>query len=243
MVSLPTTKSKAKQNLGDYNLLIYGREKIGKTSLAAQFPNAVFLMFEPGGKALDIYQVEVLSWQELKVLLTELKTDTKFDTIVIDTVDIMYRMCLEWVQKYELAGKHPADEGYGKGWDRLKSEFQKRVATICKLGKGVIFISHEKESEEEKHDGTKIDTIQPSMSGTARGIVEPMVDLVGYYFHGDEDDRCLQIEGSREIVAGCRMKEAGFFPDCDVIDMGSSSKEAFKNFCSAMALTKGKRKK
>ena len=52
-----------------------------------------------------------------------------------------------------------------------------------------------------------------------------------------------KIEGSKDVTAGCRMKEAGFFADCDAVDMGSSSKQAYKNLCEAMALPRGKRRK
>lgn len=242
-IVLPKKKSKAHQKLGDYTLSFYGREKIGKTTLAAQFPDAVFLMFEPGGKALEIYQVPVNDWAEFKLLLKQLGSDDRFQTIVIDTVDIMYRYCLEWVCKNVLAGNHPADEQYGKGWDRLKDEFQRRISQLCKLGKGVIFISHEAVREEEKADGRKIETVQPSMSGVARGIIEPMVDLLGYYHYDEDDNRTLQIVGTRNITGGCRMKEAGFFKDIELIEMGKTPKQAYNNLVTAMGSAKGRGKK
>lgn len=242
-VSLPKKKSAAHKELGDYTLMFYGREKIGKTTLAAQFPDAVFFMFEPGGKALEIYQTPVNDWAEFKMLLKQLKSSNKFETIVIDTVDIMYRYCLEWVCKNSLGGNHPADEQYGKGWDRLKDEFQRRISQLCKLERGVIFLSHEATREEEKADGKKLETVQPSMSGVARGIIEPMVDLLGYYHYDEDNDRMLQIEGTRYTVAGCRMKEAGFFKDIELIEMGKTPKQAYNNLNTSMGSGKGRRSK
>ena len=50
IIKLPTKKSKIESDLSKYSILLYGKIKIGKTSLAAQFPDALFLMTEPGGK-------------------------------------------------------------------------------------------------------------------------------------------------------------------------------------------------
>ena len=243
MITLPKKKSTPGKDLSTYTLLLYGREKIGKTSLASQFPDAVFLMFEPGGKALSVYQVEVGDWPDFKLLLKQLEEDSRFKTIVIDTIDIAYRLCLEWVSKKVLAGSHPADLKYGIGWDRLKDEFTKRIAQLCKCGKGVIFLSHDTVREDEKADGSKISTIMPSMSGVARGVIEPMIDCLGYYYYDDEAKRQLCITGTADVIAGCRMKEAGFFKDIDDIFMGTSSKQAYNNFLSAMGKTKGSAKR
>lgn len=234
-LSLPTKKSVPMAHLDDYIQLYYGREKIGKTSLAAQFPDAVFLMFEPGGRALEIYQVDVHSWIDFKNYIKLLKEDSKFRTIVIDTIDLCYRMCLEYVQKHKLGGNHPADEGYGKGWDKLKAEFSQTISDICKLGKGVIMLSHETEREIKLWKGGSYDLIAPTMSGVARDIIEPMVDIFGYYYYGDDEQRYIKIEGDSESVGGTRLKEAGFFKGIDRIPMGNSAKEGYKNLCDAFS--------
>lgn len=243
MIMLPKKKSVPGKDLSTYTLLLYGREKIGKTSLASHFPDAVFLMFEPGGRALTVYQVEVGDWPDFKLLLKQLEDDKRFKTIVIDTIDLAYRLCLEWVSKKILAGSHPADMSYGIGWDRLKDEFQKRIAQLCKCGKGVVFLSHDTVREDEKADGTKVSTTMPSMSGVARGVIEPMIDCLGYYYYDADGKRQLCISGTREVVAGCRMKEAGFFKDVDDIFMGTTSKQAYNNFLSAMGTVKGQSKR
>ena len=59
-LTLPTEKSKPSSRLGDYTWLIYGAKKIGKTSLVAQFPETLILSFEPGTKALEVFQTRIL---------------------------------------------------------------------------------------------------------------------------------------------------------------------------------------
>ena len=65
-LELSRTKSKPKPNIEDYSLLLYGRPKVGKTSFAAEFDSPIFLMCEPGGKALSIYQNAVENWEMFK---------------------------------------------------------------------------------------------------------------------------------------------------------------------------------
>lgn len=232
-LALPKKKSVPASHLADYTMLIYGREKIGKTTLAAQFPDALFLMFEPGGRALEIYQMDILTWVDFKKVLGLLKEDSTYRTVVVDTVDLCYRMCLAHVRKTELGGNHPADEAYGKGWDAIKDEFQRVLADLFKLGKGVIFLSHETEKEVKLWKGGTYDMIAPTMSGVARGVVEPMVDVFGYYYYGSDDQRYLKIVGDSQSLGGARIKEAGFFKDVDQIPMGESAAEGYTNLCLA----------
>ncbi len=59
MALLPNTRTPPKSKLSDYNIVIYGHPQIGKTTLAARFPNAVFLATEDGQNALECYLVRI----------------------------------------------------------------------------------------------------------------------------------------------------------------------------------------
>lgn len=232
-LKLPTQKSQPCSTLEELIIFLYGREKIGKSALLSHFEDALFIMFEPGAKALSIFKVECLTWVDFKAYIKLLHADTRYRTIVIDTIDICYRLCLEYVIKFKLAGQHPSEEKYGKGWDALKDEFQKTIAEIGKLGKGVVFISHDTEREIKKLGGGAYDVICPSLANAARNIIEPMADIFAYYHYDADGKRKLKIVGDSESMGGTRVKEAGFFKGVDEIDMGSSSLEAYNNFVAA----------
>jgi hypothetical protein len=232
-LELPKERSTPAGNISDYIILIYGREKIGKTTLCSHFPRALFLMFEPGGKALSVFQTPVHTWVDFKNYISLLKEDTRFDNIVIDTADICYKLCLEYVMKTKLAGNHPSEEKYGKGWDALKTEFQSVINSLCKLGKGVIFLSHATEKEIKLRTGGTYDVIAPTMQNTARNVIEPISDIFAYYYYGDNGERFLKVVGDDETLGGGRVQEAGFFPGVTVIPMGSSSEESYKNLVNA----------
>lgn len=235
-VSLPDKLSVPAKDLTAYTLLIYGEKKIGKTSLAAHFPGALFLMFEPGGKALEIYQRPVNSWLEFVAYVDLLEKDTRFQTIVIDTVDIAYRQCFEAMCR-KMAIQHPSDENdFGKSWGVIEVEFGKQMARLAH-SKGVLLLSHASVSEIKSRTGESFQYLEPSMPKQAMRYVTGVVDVWAYYGYLGKERRLL-IQGDEFLGAGNRLQETGKFctPDGKAIvsiPMGTSSTQAYRNLIAA----------
>jgi len=233
-VTLPGEVSEPMENLGDYSILLYGEKKIGKTSLASKFKDAFFLMFEPGAKALSIYQRPVANWLEFKKYVALLQKDKKFATIVIDPVDIAYQSCATYICQ-KLVIDHPSDEEWGKGWQAIKEEFTAEFNKLLHLNKGVIMISHAAEKEIKTRTGDKYHKITATMSGQARDVLEGVVDIWAYYCY-DSGSRTLVIEGDDHIGAGHRLETRFRYTDgvriCK-IPMGTTAQEAHDNFMKA----------
>lgn len=238
-VSLPTQKSIPVSTIGGYSILFFGKKKIGKTSLSSQFPEALFLMFEPGAKKLAIYQKPVRNWTEFKQYVKLIQSDTKFKTVVIDVADIAYEFCLQYACR-SLNITHPADAPFGKGWNAVSRELSLEINKLLNCGKGVIFISHAKEEEIEERSGRKYSRMTNTMPGQARGMIEGLVDVWACYDY-DGKKRTLTIMGDDFIDAGHRLNEPpqprflyrGTNEPIRKIPMGSSSKEAYENFIKA----------
>ena len=233
MPQLPTKRSTIEKDLAKYTIFLYGREKIGKTSLAAQFPDALFLMFEPGGKSLEIYRADINNWLEFMDVFKQIQSTDKFSTIVIDTVDLAFKYCTDYMCK-KLAINHPADEAYGKAYGLIRDEFSRWLSGLGKLNRGVIYISHavEKDIKKLKGDGY---LIAPTLSKQGRETLEPMVDIWGYYGY-DGAERYLQVKGNEEVNAGCRLTQN--FVGVDKISMGHSAQQAYVNFMAAFNKSK-----
>jgi hypothetical protein len=237
-VTLPTQRSVPSGKLEDYTILLFGEKKIGKTDLTAQFPNAVHLMTEPGGKAQAIYQREVRNWREFIAYVKLLRKDTRFANVVVDTADILYGYAFDH-EMNRLGVDHPSDEAYGKGWKAIRDEFEKWVMALIHTGKGVIFVSHATEREIKMRDGAKYDRITPTMSGQARDVLEGVVDLWFYYGY-DGHRRVLTIQGSDHIGAGHRLKKNFLSPTgkpLAEIDMGENAEESYANLIAAFKNT------
>lgn len=229
--SLPTQRSVPVENLGGYTMLIYGRKKIGKTSLCKEFPGSLFLFFEPGGKALRLFQRQVTSWLAFKRYIDLIVKDSTFKTIIIDVADYAYDMCSAYVCK-DLGVDHPSDAGWGKGWNAVKKEFNGEILRLLRCGKGVIFISHQREEEIEERSGRKYHRKTNTLSGQAREALEGLVDIWANYDY-EEKKRVLTILGDDFTDAGHRLEEKFKYTNGNPIreiSMGKSSQEGYKNF-------------
>jgi len=101
-------------------LLIYGPEKMGKTTLAAEFPAPVFLQTERGESGdlvLDSFGT-LDTFESVVEAITSLATEAHdFQTVVLDSVSALQKLVWDKVcrdsnvKSIELAGG-----GYGKGY-------------------------------------------------------------------------------------------------------------------------------
>lgn len=235
---LPTAKSVPSTDLSDYTILLYGQEKIGKTTFASQFPDAMFLFFEPGGKDLAVYKKEIESWAHFRLILQKLESDKRYKNVVFDTADVAHAMCSAYACE-KLGIDDPEEAEFGKGWRKIRSEFASCILRLTKTGKGVIFLSHGTEKT-VKIRGEKIERTVPTMPKQAREILEALVDIWVYYRYTDaQGGREFVIRGNESISAGTRAKN--HFIGIDRIPAGRSDKEAYDNFVAAFENRLGKR--
>jgi hypothetical protein len=233
-LTLPTTRSVPSNRLQDYTILLFGEKKIGKTDLTAQFPDTFHLMTEPGGKAQSIFQRAVPDWRTFQGYVKLLEKDKTFRTVTVDTADLLYGYCFEYVMQKE-GMDHPSEGAYGKGWDAIKKEFTTWVLRLMAINKGVIFISHAAEKEVKMRGGETYDRIQPSLANQARNVLEGIVDLWFYYGY-DGKRRILTIQGNDHIGAGHRLKNNFKYADgspVTEIDMGDSAEAGYANLLAA----------
>lgn len=228
-LTLPTALSEPMENLGDYSILLFGAKKIGKTNLAAMFPDNFMMMTEPGGKALRLYQRPVTTWAEFQGYVKLLERDKRFKTQTVDIVDLLAKLAEKHACR-RLGIDHPSEEDWGKGWAAVRDEFTTWMQRLLNNGKGTILISHATEREVKQRKGGSYHVISPTLSGQARDILEGMVDIFAYFDYED-DRRVLTIRGSENIAAGNRLRTHFRWNGIDVpqIDMGTSAEEGYKN--------------
>jgi len=212
--TLPTSAVEPSSNLGDYSWLIYGQKKIGKTTLASLFPDAIFFMFEPGAKALRVYRVDCNEWEDaigyIK-LLEGLKEQGKlgFKTIVLDTGFEMHAKCATFTCK-RLGIEYPREDNFGKDWAAIKTEFREFHARVFALGIGVVILCHETVKEQQTFTGNKYDQVIPLLAKAADDYYRAVIDnVVWYHYRGK--DRFLQIRGTDHAMAGMALQADKFF--------------------------------
>jgi hypothetical protein len=174
---------KVSRDLTGYITYIYGSAKTGKTTLASQAGKALILAFERGYNALPgVYAQDIISWGDVRAVVRELKkpeVKEMFQTIVFDTIDIAGSLCEKYIcaqNNVDKIGEIP----YGQGWNLMKKEFEDVVRTITQLGYAVFFISHDKDKEFKRKDGTSYHQIVPSCPNTFNEIAKNLVDIYAY---------------------------------------------------------------
>ena len=137
-------------------VVIYGAEGIGKSTLAAQFPNPLFIDTEGGTAQLDVRRIEKPgSFDELVSIVSEVAADPNIcKTLILDTADWAEQMCIVGVcAKYKKAGIE--DFGYGKGYTYLSEEYSRLLNAfdaVIAAGIHVVITAHAKMRKFEQPD-------------------------------------------------------------------------------------------
>ena len=192
-------------------LLLYGKPKTGKTTMASRFPKNLLIAFEKGYNAIDgIKAVDVNKWSEFRQVLRQLeKPEARemYDTITIDTTTIAYEMCEQFVCSQN-GVQSIRDIPWGQGWTLAKKEFESCLRKITMLGYGLVLISHIETRKEKTADDSEIEILAPSMPKRCYEVVNQIVDIIGYIAtEWDEDGnshRWLYTRQTPTVMAGSR---------------------------------------
>lgn len=137
-------------------VVLYGSEGIGKSTLAAMFPNPLFIDTEGGTAHMDVRRIaKPGTWVELMDILNEVSmTSDICGSLVIDTADWAEQLAISHVcAKYKKAGLE--DFGYGKGHTYLAEEFTpffRALDRIIGAGIHVVVTAHAKMRKFEQPD-------------------------------------------------------------------------------------------
>lgn len=125
-------------------VVIYGPEGVGKSTLAAQFPQPLFIDTEGSTNKMDVARYpKPTSWAMLKNEIREApKTGCK--TIVIDTIDWAEKLCI--ISICDASQKKGIEDfGYGKGYVYEREEFGKFLDLLQETvdsGVNVVLTAH-----------------------------------------------------------------------------------------------------
>lgn len=197
---------------------ILGDAGLGKTSLAAAFPDPLFIRVEDGLQALPkegrpkaLPKVETVEqfWEQLRGLAQE--SELPFATLVIDSVTTLESMFIEHVVKSDASKPKSINQaagGYGAGRSAVASMHQ-RVRTAAEhfvnRGVNVVFIAH---ADTEVIEPPDTDQYMRYNLRLHKKSVAPYVDeadVVGFiklqtFTHGDGERKKAVSDGTRVLV-------------------------------------------
>lgn len=164
----------------------------------------------------NVYVQPTQTWSDWLKLVRQLKDErakAKYKYIVIDTVDIAYNLCTNWVcseQGVEKVSQIP----YGAGYQMIDDAFYNSLRDIMFSGYGIIFISHETEREQTRDSGETYSKMVPSPAKRCAKIVNGLVDVIGYLKNINYVDeqgnvkshRYIYLRDSDNFLAGSRFQ-------------------------------------
>ncbi len=227
-------------------LLVYGVEKIGKSTFAAGAPAPIFVQVEDGLDEIECASFpRATSYSLVKTALLELRDEEhSFETVVIDSLDWLERLI--WADVCRIDGAdsiHKVQGGYAKGYDEALKWWVELKELLDSLrtdrGMAVIAIAHAEIKRFEDPDSPAFDRYQPKLNKLAVGLMTEWAD--GIFFATrkmrtqtedkgfgkkrstalaigkDGGDRVLRLSGGPSCIAGNRYGLSGEIP----LDWGS----------------------
>lgn len=129
-------------------VVIYGQEGVGKSTLASQFPGAVFIDCEGSTTRMNVRRLpRPTSWEmlnnEMSFILEACKVKD-YQTVIIDTFDWAERLALETLcSQHNISGIEGMN--YGKGWEYEKEmigRFLDSTDRLTAAGVNIVLLCH-----------------------------------------------------------------------------------------------------
>lgn len=170
-------------------VLVYGEPGIGKTTLAAEFRDPVFLQIEDGTPGdLEIFSFgKIETYAEFMERLSQLYTEPHdFRTVVVDSVTELQRLvwnetCARGDDKGN-AKKQIEDFGYGKGYVYSLRVWQEALDGLNALrrdrGMTVILIAHAKVDRFDDPETQSYSRYEIDLHDKAVGMIERDMDAI-----------------------------------------------------------------
>lgn len=198
--------------------VIYGPEGIGKSTLASQFPDAVFIDFEQGTDTMDVARFEnPTHFDGLILLLKSIAQEDVCKTVVLDTADKLENLITDHLCEIN-DWKNIEDPGYGKGYTYLAQkwlEVLKACDEVIDSGKNIVIVAHAAMRKFEQPDEMgAYDRWELKLSKKTAPLIKEWADMVLFMNYKNnivEDPKTK----SKKAVGGKRVMYATHSPTYD----------------------------
>lgn len=169
-------------------VLLYGVDGIGKTSLAAEWPNPIYLGTDGERTPADVdlpTPGTVTSIDDVFDVFGELLdagTDSGFRTVIIDSLDGLES--LVWAATCRRLGISSIEEpGFGRGYveaDAEWGEYLQAVGALAAAGIGVVQLAHPEIIRFDSPVTDPYSRYQPKLHKRANALVRERADVVAF---------------------------------------------------------------
>jgi len=209
-IILPTKKSPATRK-NPKTLILYGKPKVGKTTILKELDNCLIIDLEDGSDFVEALKYKVNNLKELHDLGEKIKEQGKpYKYIAIDTITKLEEWCEEAATtSYKkkpigknFTGKTVLELPKGAGYLHLRIAYKTWISYIETLADNLIFVGHVKDSVIDK-SGTEVTVSDVDLTGKLKAITCQNADAIGYIYR-KEDKPFVRFKHNGELEAGGR---------------------------------------
>jgi hypothetical protein len=215
MIVLPKEKVKAKVENPRF-LIIFGKPKAGKTTLASKLDNNLIIDLEGGSEFLEALAVQARSVKDLGEIANAIREEIKstgkkpYKYITLDNASRLEEMCLSYAAT--LYRQTPMGKNYqgndvrtlpnGSGYMYLQQAVRKVIDMFRDLCDNFILIGHLKDKMINK-EGEELSEMSLDLVGKLANIICGEADAVGYVYR-KKNETHISFEGGDNSVREAR---------------------------------------
>lgn len=215
MIVLPKEKVKAKVENPRF-LIIFGKPKAGKTTLASKLDNNLIVDLEGGSEFLEALAVQARSVKDLGDIANAIREEIKstgkkpYKYITLDNASRLEEICLSYAAT--LYHQTPMGKNYsgndvrtlpnGSGYMYLQQAVRKVIDMFRDLCDNFILIGHLKDKMINK-EGEELSEMSLDLVGKLANIICGEADAVGYVYR-KKNETHISFEGGDNSVREAR---------------------------------------
>lgn len=215
MIVLPKEKVKAKVENPRF-LIIFGKPKAGKTTLASRLDNNLIVDLEGGSEFLEALAVQARSVKDLGDIATAIREEIKqtgkkpYKYITLDNASRLEEICLSYAARLYRAtpmGKNYSGSDVrtlpnGSGYMYLQQAVRKVIDMFRDLCDNFILIGHTRDKLINK-EGEELSEMSLDLVGKLANIICGEADAVGYVYR-KRNETHISFEGGDNSVREAR---------------------------------------
>lgn len=215
MLVLPKEKNKPKVNNPRF-LILYGKPKSGKTTIAAALDSNLIIDLEGGSEYLSALSVQARNINDLGAISNAIKAEIAstgkkpYKFITIDNATRLEEMCLDYAKILYM--QTPMGKTYkgddirtlpnGSGYMYLRQAVRKVIDMFRELCDNFILIGHTKDKMINK-EGEELTEMALDLVGKLGDIICGEADAVGYIYR-KKNETIISFEGGDNTIREAR---------------------------------------
>jgi hypothetical protein len=187
LYAISLTSIKKTKHQSPPRIVIHGREKVGKSSVAASAPNPIFIPTEDGLNGIDAQAFPVCkSYQDVLDAIKALATEShEFKTVVIDSADWLETLIHDHICRLDgVSDISKASGGFHRGFGTAANVMKDLLGKLDdlnkRLGMIIIVICHSTVLQSKDPESESYDIATLKLHKAASAVLAEWGDVLGY---------------------------------------------------------------